>query len=126
MTYYTLLICVSLLLFNLIILNIVWRALKGPNRLPELSAAVVSFIFIAIGVVVTFTALSTTVDAAKLTHPIPGNISYTTTGKSYKHAYKRGYHRPCYSTSCSRRKHSSHYPQKNNGWHSIKRTPFRK
>ena len=73
MTYYTLLIYVSLLIFDLLILNLVWRALKGPNRLTELSAAVVSFAFIAIAVVVTFTALTTTVEAAKLTKAIPGD-----------------------------------------------------
>ena len=124
MTYYTLLIYVSLLLFDLLILNLVWRALKGPNRLTELSAAVVSFTFIAVAVVMTYTALSTTVEAAKLTRPIPDG-KYISHGKT---SHYRGYNRPCYSANCSRNRspRSFSHRKKNSGWHSTKRTPLRK
>lgn len=85
MTYYNTAAIILVVLLDLIILNLVWRALKGPNRLTELSAAVVSFSLIAVGVVMTMLTLSTAVEAAKLTHAIPGKYkSHTTSVMHYK------------------------------------------
>lgn len=100
MTYYNIATIILVVCLDLIILNLVWRALKGPNQLTELSAAVTSFTFIAVGVVMTFIVLTTAVEAAKLTHAIPGGSykSYTTqyrysTVRSKHHKYKPGYKR---------------------------------
>ncbi len=106
MTYYTLLIYVSLVIFDLLILNLVWRALTGPTRLTELSAAVVSFAFIGVAVVITFTALTTTVEAAKLTKAIPGGhyLSHTSKSMNYQRSRCSSF-KPCAKNRYGKRKH---------------------
>lgn len=100
MTYYNIALIILIVCLDLIILNLVWRALRGPNQLSELSAAVASFSLIAVGVVMTCLTLSTAVEAAKLTHAIPGNHYKTyavyprySTVRSKHRKYKSGYSR---------------------------------